>query len=138
MDDLGQTGDQISASGHSLGAHLVGHLGRAVQNAGKGKIARITGLDPARPVFDMVDMEYRMQPTDATFVDVIHTNSGGLFDAAVSLPEPVGQVDFYPNGGTHQAGCTELCIGWACIDFNLLDFFRGKLSRHWYQISTCV
>ena len=99
----------------------------------------LKGLDPAKPYFDIVGEERRLQPTDAEFVDVIHTNSGGLLDAAVSLPEPVGQVDFYPNGGTHQAGCTELCIGWACIDFNLLDFFKGTFSRHsLFEISTCV
>ena len=92
FEELGQNPAQISASGHSLGAHLVGHLGRAVQNAGYGKIARVTGLDPARPVFDMVGMEWRLQPTDAEFVDVIHTNSGLLWDGCVSMPWQVGQI----------------------------------------------
>ena len=127
MQELGQTGDQIRAVGHSLGAHLVGHLGRAVQRAGFGKIARVTGLDPARPLFDMVSEEWRMQPTDAEFVDVIHTNSGILYEGCVSMPWTVGQVDFYPNGGAHQAGCTDLCVTEdACIGFDLLDFFKGK------------
>ena len=34
------------------------------------------GLDPAKPYFDLVSEERRMLPTDAEFVDVIHTNSG--------------------------------------------------------------
>ena len=37
--------------GHSLGAHLVGFLGKRVQELGLGKVARITALDPARPLF---------------------------------------------------------------------------------------
>ena len=37
--------------GHSLGAHLVGFLAKQVQGLGLGKVARITALDPARPLF---------------------------------------------------------------------------------------
>ena len=32
------------------------------------------GLDPAMPWFDLVSEEERIQPTDAEFVDVIHTD----------------------------------------------------------------
>ena len=37
--------------GHSLGAHLVGFLAKQVQKLGLGKVARITALDPAGPLF---------------------------------------------------------------------------------------
>ena len=90
---------------------------------------QLPGLDPAKPFFDLVSIDYRIQPTDAELVDVIHTNSGELWDAAVSFPDPLGQVDFYPNGGSHQKGCTDLCeglhMGFACIGFDLIDFFLG-------------
>merc|ERR1712109_2717 len=126
MAALGQLPSQIHAIGHSLGAHLVGHIGRSVETVTGFKIARVTGLDPAKPYFDLVTYTRRMLPTDAEFVDVIHTNSGDLLHGAVSLPEPVGQVDFYPNGGVHQAGCEEICITeWACIGFDLIDFVLG-------------
>ena len=37
---------QIHAIGHSLGAHLVGHLGRNIESSfGKGKIGRVTGIN---------------------------------------------------------------------------------------------
>ena len=89
------------------------------------------GLDPAKPYFDLVSEEARLLPTDATFVDVIHTNSGEIWDGALSLPEPVGQVDFYPNGGSHQAGCTAVCIGSSCINIDLVDLF-GNYSKNNY------
>ena len=87
------------------------------------KRTQIKGLDPAKPYFDLVSEEMRLLPTDAEFVDVIHTNSGEIWNGALSLPEPVGQVDFYPNGGSHQAGCTEVCIGTSCIGIDLVDLF---------------
>ena len=40
---LGQSHDLIHASGHSLGAHVVGHIGRAVEKSTGSKIARVTG-----------------------------------------------------------------------------------------------
>ena len=129
MNGLGQTPDQIHAIGHSLGAHLVGHLGRAVQAEGKDPITRVTALDPAKPFFDIVSLDYRVQPTDAVLVDVIHTNSGDLWDSALSMPWVVGDVDFFPNGGEHQPGCTEACIGTACLDIPLIDMFNGKQSE---------
>ena len=129
MDELGQTSDQIHAIGHSLGAHLVGHIGRAVQAEGKDPIKRVTALDPAKPFFDIVSLDYRVQPTDAVLVDVIHTNSGDLWESALSMPWVVGDVDFFPNGGEHQPGCTEACIGTACLDIPLIDMFNGKQSE---------
>lgn len=86
--------------GHSLGAHVAGYAGASVT---KTKIGRITGLDPARPLFEMpalVTTDRRLDTSDAHFVDVIHTN-GGSFGMIL----PIGHVDFYPNGGMKQPGC---------------------------------
>ena len=76
---LGQKPSKLHAIGFSLGAHLVGHLGRTVYKEIGEKIGRITGLDPARPFFILEEhKENRLNKNDADFVDIIHTNSGSL------------------------------------------------------------
>ncbi|XP_063241618.1 inactive pancreatic lipase-related protein 1-like [Bacillus rossius redtenbacheri] len=85
--------------GHSLGAHVVGYAGQALR---PDKVARVTGLDPALPLFQYwAGPEDRLDQGDAEFVDVIHTCSNVL-----GYGSPVGHADFYPNGGsTFQPGC---------------------------------
>ena len=55
--------------GASLGAHVAGYVGHYT----KGQIGRITGLDPSGPLFHSVPLRDRLDPSDAHFVDIIHT-----------------------------------------------------------------
>lgn len=61
------------------------------------------GLDPAGPGYTDVPEKYRLDKGDAKLVDVIHT-----FMKVLSLAEPLGHVDFYPNGGKFQPGCPDI------------------------------
>jgi len=81
--------------GHSLGAHTMSYAGSRVRG-----IARITGLDPAGPGFNFTNKEIRLDESDATYVDVIHTNQGILGTSLKS-----GHADFTVNDGVSQPGC---------------------------------
>ncbi|XP_059168815.1 inactive pancreatic lipase-related protein 1-like [Physella acuta] len=91
--------------GHSLGAHTAGYAGERVPGLG-----RITGLDPAGPEFDGTPAEVRLDPTDAMFVDVIHSDMGSLINFHFGITQNVGRVDFYPNLGHNQPGCSQSTI----------------------------
>ncbi|XP_013179289.1 PREDICTED: pancreatic lipase-related protein 2-like [Papilio xuthus] len=88
---------RIHLVGFNLGAHVVGFAGRRLQ----GRVARITGLDPSAKQWD--NNSGRLSASDAQYVEVIHTDSEGLFSNG--LRDAIGDVDFYPNGGSKQPGC---------------------------------
>ncbi|XP_059617748.1 uncharacterized protein LOC132262484 [Phlebotomus argentipes] len=87
---------RVHIVGHSLGAHCAGFAGRKLG----GRVGRISGLDPANPGFEGTPPSERLDPTDAQFVDVIHTSAG---TAGISMR--CGHIDFYPNGGARQPNC---------------------------------
>ncbi|XP_066149399.1 uncharacterized protein [Euwallacea fornicatus] len=92
--------------GFSLGAHIAGFAG-----ADLGNLSRITGLDPAGPLFEAQDIRARLDETDASFVDVIHSNGENLILGGLGSSQQMGHVDFYPNGGRMQKGCSHLFVG---------------------------
>lgn len=99
-DKFGLKLRDLHVIGHSLGAHAAGYVGRRVPG-----VARVTGLDPAGPMFTGTHPDVRLDPTDAIFVDAIHSDAGPLSDAGFGTMQPMADADFYPNGGTYQPGC---------------------------------
>lgn len=87
---------------HFLGSQAAGYVGKTVQNLAHSKTGRITGLDPAAPLFEgIIFSDYnRLTKEDAELV-VIHTD-GSVFGYA----NHAGDIDFFPNSGTYlQPGC---------------------------------
>ncbi|XP_076240337.1 uncharacterized protein LOC143182900 [Calliopsis andreniformis] len=98
--------EKVHLIGFSLGAHVAGFAGAEL-----GNVSRITGLDPAGPLFESQDPRARLDETDANFVDVIHSNGEQLLLGGLGSWQPMGDVDFYPNGGRMQTGCSNLFLG---------------------------
>ncbi|XP_014360587.2 pancreatic lipase-related protein 2 isoform X2 [Papilio machaon] len=87
--------------GFSLGGHVVGNAGREIG----GRAARVTGLDPAGPLWS--NNSNRLRASDAVYVEGIHTDGG---TAGLGIGAACGNADFFPNGGKSQPGCgTGIC-----------------------------
>ena len=68
-------------------------------------LGRITGLDPAEPHFEWTPEVVRLDPSDAYYVDAIHTDAKPIMSLGLGMWEACGHKDFYPNGGRVMAGC---------------------------------
>ncbi|KAK9500579.1 hypothetical protein O3M35_001818 [Rhynocoris fuscipes] len=107
---LGANPSAIHLIGFSLGAHIAGFAGRTLLARGI-RLARITGLDPASPLFreHLVAASIpALNDQDAALVDVIHTAGSILWTEGFGLLKNLGHVDFFPNGGQDQPGCTHI------------------------------
>ncbi|KAM4614958.1 inactive pancreatic lipase-related protein 1-like [Polymixia lowei] len=98
-----QKADKFHIIGHSMGAHVAGHVGHAISG-----LSRITGLDPVEPYFQDCDIIVRLDTTDAAFVDVIHTDALPFNSKlGLGMSNAIGHIDFYPNGGELMPGCSK-------------------------------
>ncbi|PSN31810.1 hypothetical protein C0J52_22637 [Blattella germanica] len=120
VEQTGATYESFHLMGHSLGAQMIGFAGAAT----KSKIGRLTALDAAYPMFGNVNSTGRLDPSDAILVDAIHT-CGGSF----GFDDPIGHVDFYPNGGLRpQPGCGEDILG-VCSHIQATTFYTRTLRE---------
>uniref|UniRef100_A0A665URH2 Lipase, member Ib n=1 Tax=Echeneis naucrates TaxID=173247 RepID=A0A665URH2_ECHNA len=118
MEEEGAALSSLHLIGVSLGAHLAGFVGANL----KGKIGRITGLDPAGPMFTSTTPEERLDPSDAMFVDVLHTD--------MDCEGAHGHIDFYANGGVDQPGCPKTIFSYFVCDHQRSVFlFLCALNR---------
>ncbi|XP_076321479.1 pancreatic lipase-related protein 2-like isoform X3 [Tachypleus tridentatus] len=109
--ERGTVNEDYHLIGYSLGAHIAGFVGTEIKN-----LSRITGLDPAAPMFETYNPAVRLDPSDAQFVDVIHTNGGQWH----SLCHHRRAIEYFIE--SMKPGCSFLSV--ACDDYD--DFLRGN------------
>ncbi|CAN8011082.1 unnamed protein product [Ixodes pacificus] len=113
--------------GHSLGAQAAGYFAQSLKLIlNDQKIGRITGLDPAKKDFEGEHLD----TDDADFVDVIHTSNGIV---QFGMRDPIGHVDFYPDGGGRQSGCYLL----SCSHKRAKIYYLNSIDRCTYQSRCC-
>jgi len=144
MQKVGFKAEQVHLVGFSLGAQCVGNAGMefaAIRGDGT-KIQRITGLDPAGPCFENEDKNLRLDPTDAVFVDSIHTDANHFLNGGRGIIQRVGHVDHYANNGAQQPGCKddvwtvdEKGIERACDHFRGPQYYIETISKEKQTIS---
>lgn len=99
-------------------------------------------MDPAGPLFESQDPIARLDETDADFVDVIHSNGENLILGGLGSWLPMGHVDFYPNGGRMQNGCSNLFVGavtdiiWCKYNLKPLQISGNLASYSYPQLFT--
>ncbi|XP_076647992.1 lipase member H-like [Halictus rubicundus] len=92
----GVNADYIILSGFSLGAQIVGNVGRKLSF----KLKEIIALDPAGPMFNL--FEPSISASDAECVKCVHSDENNF-----GTSHACGHLDFYPNGGHRdQPGCS--------------------------------
>lgn len=121
--------DNVHMIGHSLGSHLSGYAGYTLQKEFNLQLGRITALDPAEPLFTDTDPIVRLDRNDAKFVDVVHTDTLPLTRGGLGMPDAIGHVDFYPNGGHTNPGCDKT------MQHYIMS--TGSLSTAFQQFFSC-
>ncbi|XP_043593538.1 pancreatic triacylglycerol lipase-like [Bombus pyrosoma] len=131
LTSSGINSKKLHVIGHSLGAQIAGALPENINF----RLTRITGLDPAGPLFYVLN--HRLTSEDADFVDIIHTDAGFY---GITLRS--GHVDFYPNGGHRpQPGCRLINIPLSAQDFcshqRSYIFYSESVRNHKAFIGKC-
>ncbi|XP_029659615.1 uncharacterized protein LOC115233379 isoform X2 [Formica exsecta] len=110
----------IHIIGFSLGAHVPAFAANVLRPY---RLPRITGLDPAMPLFITVNKDEKLDSSDAEFVDVLHTNA--FIQGKI---EPSGHIDFYMNGGVNQPGCWEHGNPFGCNHHRAAEYFAESIN----------
>ena len=107
--------------------HLMSGQGEGSQDKCQ-RLYRITGLDPAGPLFEDEPADLRLDPSDACYVDVIHTDAHPWTTSGLGIIQTCGHVDFYPNGGYNQPGCGDQVGDLVCNHIRAVEYYLETIS----------
>lgn len=128
--------EHIHYIGHSLGAQTGGFFGKDVKQLTGRLVGRITGLDPAGPLFESRGIH--LTKDDAAFVDVLHTSIGSgwtdVVQGRLGMRASCGHVDFYPNGGKEQPGCWRFS---SCSHSKATEFYAESVRKCDFPTRSC-
>lgn len=65
----------------------------------------------------------RLRRGDAKYVEVIHTDTLGVL--ANGIGDPIGDVNFYANGGNNQPGC----VTHSCCHDRSFELFAASMTN---------
>jgi pancreatic triacylglycerol lipase len=128
MGEFSLSPNKFRLVGYSLGAHVAGCTGAAVN----GQVWSIVGLDSAGPLFTVSNTNNRLDPSDAQFVQVIHTNDG-----TAGFSNAIGHVDYRPNGGRSQPGCGIDLLG-SCSHSRSYQYFAESIGSSTFTSTKCA
>lgn len=87
-------------------------------------------MDPAGPSFSMDNKDNRIDPSDAKFVEIIHTNVGTF-----GWNETLGHADYWPNSGNNQPGCNSMDIH--CNHARAVTFYAESVATGNFISKSC-
>ncbi|KAK9701823.1 Lipase [Popillia japonica] len=131
MTTYGLPASQFRLIGHSLGAHVSGCIGAQVRARSQLLVSSIVALDPANLLFEIDNIDNRVDPSDASFVQVIHTNARLL-----GFGSAIGHADYYPNGGSNQPGC-ELDLLGTCAHSRAYYYYSESIISSGFTSYNC-
>ncbi|CAH2050167.1 unnamed protein product, partial [Iphiclides podalirius] len=94
INNFGYNANRVRIVGVGLGGHAAGIAARHIN----GIVPHIIALDPSLPGW--THHPEILNADDASTVEVLHTTAG-----LYGYDKPLGDVDFYANGGQYQSGC---------------------------------
>nr|XP_050041793.1 pancreatic lipase-related protein 2-like [Dermacentor andersoni] len=128
--------EHVHYIGHSLGAQTGSFFGKDVKQLTGRLVGRITGLDPAGPLFESYGVH--LTKDDAAFVDVLHTSIGrgwtDVVQGRLGMSTSCGHVDFYPNGGREQPGCWRFS---SCSHSKATEFYAESVRECDFPTRSC-
>lgn len=122
----------VNVIGFSLGGQIAGLTGKRLIEMGH-KLPIIVALDPAQPSFKYNKESERLAPTDADYVEVIHTNCDDM-----GFLTPLGTADFYPNWGFDKIGRMPGCLRSSCSHARAVEYFAESIMNPYaFEASKC-